>query len=163
MNGPPLRWQWLHWQSLTLDDLYDLLALRGRVFVVEQGPYLDPDGLDRHAWHLLGRDADGALQACLRAVDPARRYAERSIGRVAVSLPWRGRGVGRELMVRGLTLCDRAWPGEPIRISAQAHLQPFYGGLGFVTVGEVYLEDGIEHVQMLRPAQPPEPAGGQDG
>ena len=57
-----LHWTWSRFAGLGVDNLYDALALRCRVFVLEQGPYLDPDGLDRHSWHLLGRDALGVLQ-----------------------------------------------------------------------------------------------------
>jgi ElaA protein len=122
------------------------------VFIVEQGPYQDPDGLDRHAWHLLGRDDTGRLQACLRVVDPGGKYAEPSIGRVAVEGAQRGQGLGRALVVEGIARCLSAWPGQGIRISAQAHLERFYASLGFETVGAPYDEDRIPHVEMLRPA-----------
>ena len=69
-----VHWTWSRFADLGVDNLYDALALRCRVFVLEQGPYLDPDGIDRHAWHLLGRNADGVLQAYLRVVgDPGLR------------------------------------------------------------------------------------------
>jgi ElaA protein len=119
---------------------------------VEQGPYLDPDGLDRDSWHLLGRDEAGALRAYLRVVDPGLKYAEPSIGRVVLDPVWRGHGAGHALVAEGLTRCLQAWPGRGIRISAQAHLQRFYGRHGFVTQGEPYGEDNIPHVQMWRAA-----------
>jgi predicted GNAT family N-acyltransferase len=90
-------WTWSRFGGLGVDNLYDALALRCRVFVLEQGPYLDPDGLDRQAWHLLGRDAQGALQAYLRVVDPGVKYAEPSIGRVITSPEARGTGLGRAI------------------------------------------------------------------
>ena len=147
-----MQWQWLRFRQLGLDDLYDALALRCQVFIVEQGPYQDPDGLDRHAWHLLGRDDTGRLQACLRVVDPGGKFAEPSIGRVAVEGGHRGQGLGRALVVGGIARCLSAWPGQGIRISAQAHLERFYASLGFETVGAPYDEDRIPHVEMLRPA-----------
>ncbi len=145
-----MHWTWVRFEGLSLDDLYDALALRCRVFVLEQGPYLDPDGLDRSAWHLLGRDEAGVLQLYLRVVDPGAKFAEPSIGRVVTAPEVRGHGLGRVLVGEGVARCDRAWPGRGIRISAQAHLQRFYGGFGFRTVGEPYLEDDIPHVEMLR-------------
>lgn len=145
-----LTWRWLRYHELGLDDLYDALALRCRVFVVEQGPYLDPDGLDRHAAHLLGRDPVGVLQAYLRVVDPGLKYPEPSIGRVITSPERRGMGAGRALMEQGVAWCEATWPGQGIRISAQAHLRAFYGSLGFDPVGQPYLEDGILHVEMFR-------------
>lgn len=145
-----MHWTWRRWHELTLDELYDALALRCRVFILEQGPYQDPDGLDRQAHHLLGRDANGALVAYLRALDPGTRFAELSIGRVITAPECRGQGQGRALMAEGLARCGAVWPGQPIRISAQAHLRGFYGSLGFAAVGDVYDEDGIPHLEMLR-------------
>jgi ElaA protein len=146
-----MRWHWSRFAELSVDDLYDALQLRSRVFVLEQGPYLDADGLDRSSWHLLGRDAQGVLVACLRVVDPGHKYDEPSIGRVVLAMALRGRGAGRALMAEGMAGCERLWPGQPIRISAQAHLERFYASLGFARVGEPYLEDGIPHLEMLRP------------
>lgn len=145
-----MDWTWARFDALSLDDLYDALALRCRVFILEQGPYQDPDGLDRASWHLLGRDGAGTLQAYLRVVDPGVKYAEPSIGRVVTSPEVRGSGVGRTLVGEGVARCAQAWPGAPIRISAQAHLQRFYGEFGFRSVGEPYDEDNIPHVEMLR-------------
>jgi ElaA protein len=146
-----LRWTWSRLGALSPDDLYDALALRQRVFVVEQAcAYLDADGLDRGAWHLLGRDAAGALQAVLRVVDPGLKYAEPSIGRVVTAPEVRGTGLGRALMREGIARCLHAWPRQGIRISAQQHLVAFYGTLGFQAVGTPCLEDGIPHVEMLR-------------
>lgn len=145
-----IAWQWLRFAELGVDNLYDALQLRSRVFVLEQGPYLDADGVDRQAWHLLGRDGPGALVAYLRVVDAGARYAEPSIGRVVTAIEVRGSGVGRALMAEGVAGCARHWPGRAVRISAQAHLERFYNGFGFVRVAEDYLEDGIPHVQMLR-------------
>lgn len=145
-----IGWRWARFGELGVDNLYDALQLRCRVFVLEQGPYLDPDGLDRQSWHLLGRDAQGALIAYLRLVDPGARYDEPSIGRVITAPQARGNGLGRALMAEGVAGCERHWPGRAIRISAQAHLERFYGALGFVRVGDDYLEDNIPHLEMLR-------------
>ena len=147
-----MNWQWSRFGELGVDNLYDALQLRCRVFVLEQGPYLDPDGIDRQAWHLLGRDEGGALVAYLRVVDPGVKYAEPSIGRVITAAEVRGNGSGRALMAEGLAGCERHWTGRAIRISAQAHLERFYEGFGFVRVGPNYGEDNIPHVEMLRSA-----------
>jgi ElaA protein len=145
-----MQWQWQRFDELRLGDLYDALALRSRVFAVEQQcAYLDPDGADRSAWHLLGRDGAGALQAYLRAIDPGVKYAEPSIGRVITAPEVRGSGQGRALMIEGLRRCRAAWPGLGVRINAQARLQAFYGSLGFQGVGEPYPEDGIPHLEMI--------------
>jgi ElaA protein len=145
-----VNWHWCRFEDLGVQQLYEALALRSRVFVLEQGPYQDADGLDPDAWHLLGRDSSGALIAYLRVVDPGRKYEEPSIGRVAVAPEARGRAIGRALMQEGIGRCRRAWPGRGIRISAQARLERFYRSLGFELVGAEYLEDGIPHIEMLR-------------
>jgi ElaA protein len=147
---PTLRWTWARFADLGVDNLYDLLALRCKVFILEQGPYLDPDGIDRHAWHLLGRDAAGQALACLRLVDPGLKYAEPSMGRVVVDKPLRGSGLADALVAEGLRQSDAVWPGAGNRISAQAHLQAFYGRHGYQPVGDVYSEDTIPHIQMWR-------------
>ena len=153
MSGPAIHWTWLRFGSLGVDQLYDALALRSAIFSVEQAcAYLDPDGVDRQCWHLLGHDTAGALQAYLRGVDPGVKYAEPSIGRVLTSSAARGTGLGRTLVAEGLGRMDAAWPGQALRISAQAHLRHFYGAFGFEAVGEVYMEDNIPHIEMLRPA-----------
>ncbi len=142
-------WHWWRFHELSVDRLYDVLALRCQVFIVEQGPYQDLDGVDRHSTHLLGRNAQGALQAYLRVVDPGIKYPEASIGRVITAPEVRGTGLGRQLIREGVRRCHQAWPGHGIRISAQSHLQPFYAEVGFVGQGDDYLEDDIPHRQML--------------
>lgn len=143
------RWTWARFDDLGVHALYDALALRCRVFILEQGPYQDPDGADPQSWHLLGYGPDGALRACLRVVDPGVKYAEPSIGRVVVAPEARGLGAGRVLVREGLARCRGVWPGRAVRISAQSHLQRFYGEQGFVVVSAEYLEDGIPHLEML--------------
>ena len=144
-----LHWTWARFDDLGVHALHDTLALRCQVFILEQGPYQDPDGADKRSWHLLGYDDVGKLQASLRVVDPGVNYPEPSIGRVVTAKAQRGQGAGRALMQEGLARCQQAWPGQGVRISAQAHLQGFYGSLGFVAVSEEYLEDDIPHIEML--------------
>jgi ElaA protein len=153
MEQAMLNWRWTRFAGLSGDDVYDMLALRSTIFVVEQAcVYLDPDGLDRSSWHLLGRDELGALLAYARVCDPGVKYAPPSVGRVVVDPSRRGTGLGHLLIAEVLRRCDSAWPGQPNRIGAQAHLQGFYGRHGYVAVGATYLEDGIVHIDMERPA-----------
>ena len=144
-----MHWSWTRFDDLGVRCLYDILALRCRVFILEQGPYLDPDGADLHSWHLQGRDEAGALQAYLRAADPGIKYAEPSIGRVITAPEVRGTGLGRTLMREGLARCAAQWPRQGIRISAQARLRRFYADFGFEPASDEYIEDTIPHLQML--------------
>lgn len=130
-------------------DVYDFLALRAEIFVVEQAcAYLDPDGHDPEAWHLLGRDSRGVLGAYAR-VFVATSTAPHRIGRVVVHRALRGTGEGRTLMAQALDVCA-AHGGGPVVLSAQAHLERFYASLGFATISARYLVDGIEHLDMRR-------------
>jgi ElaA protein len=154
-----IEWQWSSFADLTAAQLYEMLALRQQVFVLEQTClYPDIDGLDPGAHHLLGwRTVDGRreLAALLRCLAPGAKYEEMSLGRVVTSPSARGTGLGRELVAKGIECAVRLHPGHAIRIGAQAHLERFYAGFGFVTVSEPYDEDGIMHIDMLRPAQTP--------
>jgi ElaA protein len=144
-----LRWRWLAFDALTTRQLHDLLALRQRVFVVEQKcAYQDVDGADLECVHGLG-ERDGVLVATARLVPPGLKFEEPAIGRVATALEARGSGFGRELMREAIRETRARWPGRPIRIGAQRYLERFYGELGFVVAGEPYDEDGIPHVEML--------------
>ena len=147
-----IKWQWGGLDDMTARQLYKLLAARSEVFVVEQNcVYQDMDGLDLEALHLVGW-SDGELGACLRLLAPGAKYAEASLGRVVTTKLVRGSGVGREMLSLAVRRLDQDYPTQPTRISAQAHLQKFYSEFGFRTVSDEYLEDGIPHVEMLRPA-----------
>ncbi|WP_035517436.1 GNAT family N-acetyltransferase [Pseudohaliea rubra] len=147
-----------HWEALRFDTLgvrrlYDILALRQAVFVVEQDcPYLDCDGLDEAAWHVFCRRGE-TLLAYQRCLPPGTPYPESSIGRIIVPEAARGRGLGRELVRRGIAFNREQWPGQGIRIGAQARLTAFYESLGFTVDGGSYDEDGIDHIHMTLPAE----------
>jgi ElaA protein len=161
---PEIRWQWTRFDDLEPRHLYALLRARTEVFIIEQHcAFLDTDGVDLNAWHLLGwvapqRAADSGdppatgLAAYLRLIEPGRVFDEPSIGRVLTVEPFRRVGLGRPLMKQGLSKAAEIYPGLAVRIGAQIRLERFYQSLGFRTVSEMYIEDGIEHVQMLRPA-----------
>ncbi|MFO0656853.1 MAG: GNAT family N-acetyltransferase [Polyangia bacterium] len=131
--------------------LYELLALRQLVFSVEQNcAYLDCDGKDQKALHLLGSSDDGRLVAYARLLPPGVCYPEASIGRVVNHPAVRRSGCGQILMQEAISQLVRAFGPVPIRIGAQAYLRRFYESFGFVTVSDPYDEDGILHILMLR-------------
>ncbi|RQO46548.1 GNAT family N-acetyltransferase [Variovorax sp. KBW07] len=155
-----MEWYCKPFDALTASELYAILSARSEVFVVEQRcVYLDPDGKDAQAHHLFAMDSvdgvDGAqglpqLAAYLRLLPPGVSYEEASIGRVLTGTAYRGRGLGQELLNKGLLHADRFWPNAALRIGAQAYLQKLYESAGFATVGEPYDEDGIPHIEMVR-------------
>ena len=155
MTTPSLiDWQFSRFADLSPFDLYDVLAQRQNVFILEQTClYPDIDGLDLDAHHLLGwRTVDGkrVLAAYLRVLAPGAKYDEMSLGRVVTTSAARGSGAGRALLEQGIAHAEALHPGHRIRIGAQQYLERFYQGFGFETVSAPYDEDGIMHIDMLR-------------
>ncbi len=151
-----LRWRCLPFAALDAANLYRVLQLRSAVFVVEQAcVFQDMDGRDPVCLHLLGAAPDagqgGDLLAYARLLPAGLAFPEASIGRVATSPATRGSGLGHALMAQAIAQVQRLWGQQPIRIGAQAHLQAFYRQHGFEPDGDPYLEDGIDHIEMLRP------------
>ena len=156
MKTPDLTWRWTRFDGLTLRELQHIYMARQQVFAIEQNCiYLDIDGHDEAAHHLAAWAGRQAMPlAYARWLDPGVKYAEPSLGRVITTASVRGTGLGRELVRRALEAGASVHPGLAVRISAQSRLERFYAGFGFVRVGEPYLEDGIAHTEMLRPADP---------
>ncbi|MGN6579437.1 MAG: GNAT family N-acetyltransferase [Bordetella sp.] len=146
-----LNWTCKHHADLTLAELYALLRLRSEVFVVEQNclfPDLDGQDLCGETAHLMAWE-DEKLAAYCRLLDPVRdENGEAIIGRVIVAPPWRGTGLGNDLMRHALAEVRARWPRANVYLGAQAHLRGFYGAHGFVVATEEYVEDGIPHVGM---------------
>ncbi|MCA9319294.1 MAG: GNAT family N-acetyltransferase [Salinibacterium sp.] len=140
-----ITWTEYSFEDLGIHRLYQALELRAEVFVKEQDcPYNDLDGRDSRARHLLGTDPLGQLVAYARWFP---EEPEVSLGRIIVAQPWRGRGLGQELV---RTCLDRIGP-RAMRMHAQSHLERFYGAFGFVAEGASFLEDGIPHLLMRKP------------
>ncbi len=138
--------------ELTLSELYDLMALRQKVFVVEQNcPYQDSDGKDLHAFHLLGQDKNGNIVGYARILPKGTSYSDYcSIGRIATHPDYRNLKLGNLIMKESIKHCQNLFGGAcPIKISAQAHLDGFYQKFGFQSTQKYYLEDGIPHLEMI--------------
>lgn len=139
-----------HFNDLSLQELYAMLRLRSEVFVVEQNcVFLDMDNKDQSCHHLLLWD-DANLVACARLVPPGVSYTEMSIGRIVSNPAYRGTGAGRTLVATAIEACYRIFGQGTIKIGAQLYLEKFYGSFGFERIGEVYDEDGIDHIKMLK-------------
>lgn len=147
-----VTWHCKPHSDLSKHELYAALALRTQVFVVEQNcPYLEVDGrdLEGDTCHLLGWQGD-ELVAYLRLLDPALNEGDVVIGRVVTAASARGTGLGHGMMEQALQACAQRWPDVPVYLSAQAHLQGYYGRYGFAAVTDEYLEDDIPHIGMRR-------------
>ena len=150
-DGAGVRWTLRAFDALSPHELYAILALRQRVFVVEQAcAFLDADGRDAASLHLFATDHAGACVACLRVVPPGAKFAEPSLGRIVTAPEVRGAGLGREIVRRGVAAALEAHGRVPIALSAQRHLKRFYREFGFAPRGEPYDEDGIPHLDMVR-------------
>ena len=148
-------WRFAPFDELESREVHDILQARSAVFAVEQNcVFQDMDGADAVSWHLFAR-RQGTIAAYCRLVPAGVKFAEPSIGRVLTATSARGTGLGRRLMLEAIGRCAALWPGAAIRIGAQLHLERFYGGFGFARASAPYEEDGIPHIEMLRPGENP--------
>lgn len=143
-----MEWRWQTMETLTKRELYAILAARQEVFVVDQKiRYVDADGKDFTSYHLSGWQNDELL-AYLRVIPWAR--GSYKIGRVLTRLPYRGQGHGEALMQELLRVVPRELGSCHLTMAAQLYLEKFYQKFGFVSEGDVFLEEGIQHITMSR-------------
>lgn len=154
MSENKYQWTCKSFQELSADELYSILRLRSEVFVVEQNcVFLDMDNKDQSCYHIMGWDGTN-LVASTRLVPKGKSYLDfHSIGRVVNSPDYRGQGLGKELMEYSIAKCVEYFGNGPIKIGAQLYLKKFYESLGFVQTSDVYDEDGIDHIEMIREPQ----------
>ncbi|MFT7250173.1 MAG: ElaA protein [Psychromonas sp.] len=147
-----LYWELKKFNQLSNEELYELIALRSQVFVVEQNcVYQDLDFKDQEAFHLLGKNEGRKLIAYTRLFDINQYYeGYLAIGRVITHQDFRKYGYGIELMKKSIELCHTTFGQIEIKIGAQKYLCKFYSLLGFKEIGEDYIEDGIPHCIMIR-------------
>lgn len=139
--------------ELNINELYEILSLRSEIFVVEQNcAYQDLDYKDQKSMHLFATQ-QGKIVSYVRILEKEVSYEEMSIGRVVVHKDYRRKEIASLTMKKAIEIIEEKFGQNKIRISAQAHLENFYGALGFKKVSEVYLEDGIPHIEMLYEGQ----------
>ena len=142
------RFIWRNFDSISKEELYDVLSLRQRVFIIEQDCfYEDLDYSDQEANHLL-LYKDNKLIGYSRVFAPGIKYDAASIGRIVTDLGFRGKGYGKDITQESIQFLKNNFPGSDISISAQYRLVGFYEDLGFEREGSVYLEDDIDHIKM---------------
>lgn len=147
-----LNFRWSRLDTFTALELYEIIRARESVFVVEQKcPYQETDDMDLHSWHLTV-SLKGEFAAYARVVDPGIKYDRPSIGRVMTLVKFRKLKIGRSLMGEAVRFTEHQFPDMGIKIGAQVYLQKFYESLGFEPVGKPYDEDGIAHIDMVKPA-----------
>lgn len=147
-----VQWQLKSFDELDIHELYTLISLRISVFVLEQEClYQELDGKDKVCFHLIGKDEKDTLIAYARILPPGISYSNVSIGRVLTHMSVRSTGIGHQLIEESLRVIHHHFGNVAIQISAQEHLEKFYKRHGFERTSETYLEDGIPHIEMLRP------------
>jgi ElaA protein len=145
-----ITWSCKAFNTLTPDELYSILQLRNEVFVVEQNcVFQDCDDKDQQSYHFMGWQHN-KLIAYTRLMPTGLAYEEISIGRVVISPSIRRIKIGKELMIRSIDKLHELFGKMPVKIGAQLYLKRFYESLGFTQSSDVYLEDGIEHIKMIR-------------
>jgi ElaA protein len=145
-----LEWRIKPFEALNVTELYDLLKLRSEIFVLEQNcVYLDLDGKDKKALHLIG-EYDGKIVAYARLFDSGISFENASIGRVVVDANYRDKKWGHNLMQEAIAGIKSNFNKEKITIGAQLYLKKFYESHGFIQTSEMYLEDDIPHIEMIR-------------
>ena len=144
-----INWVLKKFNDLSPLELYAIMQLRNEVFVIEQNCiYQDADNKDQSCYHYMGWLED-KLIAYTRILPPGLAYAESSIGRVVTSSSARGNGVGKVLMEKSIAQINNLYGNTAIKIGAQLYLLKFYTSLGFQQSSDIYLEDGIEHIEMV--------------
>ena len=148
-----IEWLLKKFEELIPFQVYAIMQLRNEVFVVEQNcVFQDADDKDQNAFHLMGF-ANNKLMAYTRLIPPGEIYEQPSIGRVVTSPLCRKSGIGKILMQQSIDMVYNLFGRHPIKIGAQLYLKMFYQSLGFNQCSEVYLEDGIEHIYMIKEVQ----------
>ena len=155
-----INWKIKTFEELSNTELYQAFHLRIAVFIVEQRClWQDADGKDFNSLHVLGTTPFAELNnnsqeeiviAYSRILPAGIAFKEVSIGRVACSQKFRGAGIGRILMQKSLDVVNQNYGNVPIRIGAQLYLKSFYESFGFTQASDIYIEDDIEHIEMIR-------------
>ena len=145
-----MQWHLKSFEQLTGNEMYRILEQRVAVFMLEQNClYPEIDGKDNQCYHLFA-EKNGQIAAYCRLIPPGVTYTQASIGRVLVNDAFRGQGLAQQMMTQAIAFLTEELRHSQIKIQAQHYLEKFYGSFGFTPISDVYPEDGIPHVDMLR-------------
>lgn len=129
-------------------SVYGMCALRQDVFVIEQGVTsereLDERDLEAGTVTLWWSRGPRVI-ATIRVL---RDEGLMRIGRLATAQEARRGGFGGEAMRAAIEICRELEPTQPIEIHGQSYLKAWYESMGYVCVGEEFLEAGIWHYPM---------------
>ncbi|MCP8618127.1 GNAT family N-acetyltransferase [Salirhabdus salicampi] len=144
-----MQWMKKSFQQLSNNELYAILKERVDVFVVEQEcPYPEIDNVDQDAIHYYLQIGERIAAYC-RLIPSGTKFEEASVGRVIVNRDFRGNGYARTMLKNAILILLKDWGETSIKIQAQLYLEEFYQSVGFQTVSEPYMYDGILHIDMI--------------
>jgi ElaA protein len=143
--------KWFRYEDLSKEILYNLLRFRQEIFIVEQqSPYLDSDGLDQQAFHLIAFKGK-ELVACARL---GKIEGDKSpyikFGRLAIQKPYRGSGLGEKLLEQLFAFSEQHFPGLDQKADAQSALIDYYKKFGFKAIGDPFDDGGVMHQTIVR-------------
>lgn len=145
-----LNWNFKPYSELSLNEFHDAIALRMKVFIIEQNcTYQDLDGLDKECYHLLTTNQKNEVVGTARIIPPGLLYPAAGIGRIVLDESVRGGNHGHELMKQCMQFIFTTFGQVDMKLSAQKHLEKYYNQHGFLSTGKEYLEDEIPHVEMI--------------
>ncbi len=144
-----IDWQLKSFDELTNYEVYEILHLRSRIFIVDQQSiYIDPDNYDQKALHLCAFSSNKII-AYARLFRSGDKIESATFGRVLVDQSLQKQGIGRELVSRSIAILHQEYNENTIQIEAQLYLQKFYSDYGFIPIGEPYIEDNVPHIRMV--------------
>lgn len=142
-----MQWNYKKFEELTNYEIFEIFKARCAVFVVEQNcMYQDVDDTDLQAFHLFLTEGKTLVAYC-RVYEAEGRM---KIGRVLIVSAYRGKGLGREVMLKALDFIAENFPKIPIKIQAQSYLKNFYESFGFQAISDEYLDAGVPHIDMIK-------------
>lgn len=150
-----------NFNELTNLELYNIIRIREEIFVLEQNcVYVDCDQLDPFCDFLYVieemEDCDNYdsnfIIGTLRIMPPGVKFDRLTIGRVVVAQKARRQGLANKMMNKAIQYIEDKYGRVEIELSAQYFARSLYEKSGFQVVSDIYLEDGIDHVRMIRPS-----------
>ena len=145
-----MEWKIKDFKHLSVEELYNILELRNKVFIVEEEYlYQDLDEKDINAFHLYCIN-ENKIIVVLRILKKETSYSGIYIGRVAVDEEYRRLGLGKKAVEKAIKFIQYKYGKELVKVSVQVHVRDFYKALGFKEVSDTYLEEDIPHIKMIK-------------
>ena len=136
--------------DLSLDQLYQIIKLRNKVFIIEQNyPFLDLNDQDQGAFHLFLQHQSRFI-GYLRVNPLEMNYSVVKLSRFCLLPEYRDKDLGKDMLKFILTHAEKSWRSQEIQISAQEYLEGFYQKFGFIASSEAYEIDNILHINMKK-------------